>query len=182
MQPYEIIAQTIGIVAMVFNILSYQCKDAKKVFLMQMVGSGLFGINYFMLGATIGGVLNIVAVLRAIVYYNNEKLKSNHIGYFIFFIIAYILSYILTFTLLNKPFTLYNALIELLPVIAMISLNIGFKIGTSKAIRRFGFIASPCWLTYNIVNLAIGAIICEVISIASIIVGMLRHDINKKGE
>lgn len=182
MQPYEIIAQTVGIIAMVFNILSYQCKNAKSVFLMQMVGSALFGINYFMLGATIGGVLNIVAVLRAIVYYNGEKLKSNHVGYFIFFIIAYISSYILTFTLLNKPFTLYNALIELLPVIAMIALNVGFKIGTSKAIRRFGFIASPCWLTYNIVNFAIGAIICEAISIVSIFVGMLRHDIKNQNK
>ena len=178
----EIIAQAIGIVAMVFNVLSYQCKNAKKVFLMKMVGSALFGINYFMLGATIGGVLNIVAVMRAIVYYNSEKLKSNHIGYFIFFTIAYISSYVITFTLLGKPFTLYNAVIELLPVIAMISLNIGFKIGTSKAIRRFGFVASPCWLTYNIVNVAVGAIICEAISIVSIFIGMLRHDMNKENK
>ena len=176
----EVVAQAIGIIAMVFNVFSYQQKNAKRVFLMQMVGSALFGINYFMLGATIGGVLNIVAVIRAIVYFNSEKLRANHIGYFILFTLAYIGSYVLTFTLLEKPFTLYNALIELLPVIAMISLNIGFKVGTSKAIRRFGFIASPCWLSYNICNFAIGAIICEAISIVSIFVGMLRHDIKKE--
>lgn len=179
MEPLELIAQIIGIIAMCFNVFSYQQKNAKQVFLMQMIGSALFGINYFMLGATIGGVLNIVAVLRAIIYYNGEKVKSNHIGYFIFFTLAYIASYVLTFTVLNKPFTLYNAMVELLPVIAMIALNIGFKIGSSKAIRRFGFIASPCWLTYNIVNMAIGAIICEAISIISIFIGMLRHDVKK---
>lgn len=179
MQPIEIIAQAIGIVALVFNVLSYQQKSAKHVFLMQMVGSALFCINYFLLGATIGGVLNVVAVARAIVYYNSEKLKANHIVYFIFFTIAYISSYVITFTLLGKPFNLYNAVVELLPVVAMISLNIGFKIGTSKAIRRFGFIASPCWLAYNIINFAIGAIICEAISIISIFIGMLRHDIKK---
>lgn len=180
MKPIEIIAQIIGIVAMGFNILSYQQKNAKNVFLMQMVGSALFGVNYFMLGATIGGVLNIVAVIRAIVYYNGEKVKSNSRGIFLLFTFAYVGSYILTFTVLNKPFTLYNAIIELLPVVAMISLNIGFKIGTSKAIRRLGFVASPCWLTYNIVNLAIGGIVCEAISIISIIIGYLRHDIKNK--
>ena len=182
MQPIEIIAQAIGIVAMAFNVISYQQKKAKQVFLLQMVGSGLFCINYFLLGATIGGVLNIVAVIRAIVYYNSEKIKGSNLGFFIFFCAAYISSYIVTFTLLGKPFTPYNAVVELLPVIAMIALNIGFKIGSSKAIRRFGFIASPCWLTYNIVNLAVGAIICEAISIVSIFIGMLRHDrkTNKK--
>ena len=180
MKPIEIIAQIIGIVAMGFNILSYQQKNAKNVFLMQMVGSALFGVNYFMLSATIGGVLNIVAVIRAIVYYNGEKVKANSRGIFLLFTFAYVGSYILTFTVLNKPFTLYNAIIELLPVVAMISLNIGFKIGTSKAIRRLGFVASPCWLTYNIVNLAIGGIVCEAISIISIIIGYLRHDIKNK--
>ena len=177
---FEIIAQIIGIIAMCFNVLSYQQKQARHIFLMQMVGSALFGINYFMLGATIGGVLNIVAVIRAIVYYNGEKIRANRTMVFLLFSLAYIGSYVLTFTVLGKPFTLYNAIVELLPVIAMIALNFGFKIGTSKAIRLSGFVASPCWLSYNIINVAIGAIICEAISIISIFIGYLRHDIKNK--
>lgn len=176
MEPIEITAQTIGIIAMAFNILSYQQKRAQNVFLMQMVGSALFCVNYFMIGAISGAVLNVVAVIRAIVYYNGEKIKSNSWAYFILFSIAYLASYILTFTVFQKEFNLYNALVELLPVIAMISLNIGFKLGSSKAIRKMGFIASPCWLSYNILNFAIGGIICEVISLVSIIIGVFRHD------
>ncbi len=176
MDPIEIIAQLIGIVALIFNVISYQQKDAKKVFLLQMIGGALFCINYFMIKAIIGAVLNIVAVIRAVVYYNGEKIKSNSWVYFSLFSFAYILSYLLTFTVFKVEFTLYNALIELLPVIAMISLNIGFKIGSSKAIRKMGFIASPCWLSYNILNFAIGGIICEAISLVSIIIGVFRHD------
>ena len=42
MTPTEIIAQAFGIVAMVFNVLSYQGKKQSTVIAMQMCGSVLF--------------------------------------------------------------------------------------------------------------------------------------------
>ena len=68
MKPIEIIAQIIGIFAMLFNILSYQCKRQKAVIAMQLFGGLLFAVNFLMLGALVGGILNIIAVLRAILF------------------------------------------------------------------------------------------------------------------
>ena len=45
-----------------------------------------------------------------------------------------------------------------------------------EAIRKYALISSPLWLIYNIANFSIGAIICEVLSLCSILVGMLRLD------
>lgn len=180
MLPLEIVAQVVGIVAMVFNILSYQGKKQSTVITLQLFGASLFAVNFFMLGATIGGIMNIIAAVRAIVFVNKKRLRAESIWWLIAFIILFLTAYVLTFTVFGKAFTLINALIELLPVIAMTVSTIGFRNGSAKAIRYWGLIGSPSWLIYNIFNLAIGAIICEVVSLISIIVGIIRYDIKKK--
>ena len=179
MTPYELIAQAIGVAAMFFNIMSFQQKTSKGAIAFQLFGAFLFSVNFFMLGAVVGGILNVVATIRAIVYLNREKLKTDHIGWLIGFIFVFVLSYIMSFTVFKKEFTLINALTELLPVIGMTAQTIGFRINTAKAIRRLGLISSPAWLIYNIYNFAVGAIICEVLSLGSILISMLRYDRKK---
>lgn len=176
MTAYDIIAQAVGLVAMVFNILSYQQKTARGAITFQLVGSSLFAVNFFMLGATVGGLMNLIAAFRAIVYRNKKRFRSDSIVWLAVFIALYVLSYVLTFTLLGKTFRPATGLLELLPVIAMTATTVSFRMESAKAIRRFGLISSPSWLVYNIANLAVGAIVCEAVSLVSIGIGMLRHD------
>ena len=179
MNPITIIAQTIGIFAMAFNILSYQQKTRKMAIAFQLGGSILFSINFFMLGATVGGILNAIGIVRALVFLNKEKLHADRPIWLAGFTSAYILSYILAFTAFGKAPTPFNFFIELLPVIGMIATTISFQLTDAKSIRRFGLISSPSWLVYNIVNFSIGAIICEVLSLGSIIIGIIRLDRKK---
>ena len=179
---YEIAAQGVGIVAMAFNILSYLQKTRKGVISFQLLGASLFAVNFFMLGATIGGILNLIAAIRAVIYLNKEKLRADSPIWLIGFISLYIGSYILNFTLLGKDFTLQNALIEVLPVIGMVAINLSYIKNDAKTVRLFGLVSSPSWLIYNIANFAIGAIVCEVLSICSIIAGIVKYDIKRKNE
>ena len=176
---YEFTAQCIGIVAMAFNILSYQMKASRRVVIMQLFGGALFSVNFFMLGAYVGAILNLVATFRAIVYSNREKFKAGSIYWLILFIILYIASYALSFTVFGRELTPYNTIIELLPVIAMTATTLGFRSDKASVIRKFSLISSPCWLIYNIAFFSVGAIICEAVSIVSIIVGIFRHDVGK---
>ena len=176
MKPIEIIAQGIGIVAMLFNILSYQCKKQKMVIALQLFGGAFFSLNFLLLGATVGGILNILATIRAIVFLFKEKLKADRLPWFLAFIAAYIGVYILNFTLFERELTLYNMLLELLPVIGMVALNVGFRLKDAAAVRKCGLVSSPAWLIYNIAVGSWGAIICEVLTLISIFIGMFRHD------
>lgn len=178
MKPIEIIAQIIGIIAMMFNILSYQGKKQRTVITMQLFGASLFAINFLMLGATIGGILNILGVIRAVVFIFKDKLKANHISWLISFTATYIAVYILNFTVFGKEPTVFNFIIELLPVIGMLALNIGFSLKDSAGIRKCGLVSSPAWLIYNIFAGSWGAIICETFTLFSIFIGMFRHDKN----
>ncbi|MBR3868895.1 MAG: YgjV family protein [Clostridia bacterium] len=180
MTTTEIIAQIIGIFAMIFNLLSYQQKTRNKAIIFQLFGTTLFTVNFLMLGAMVGGLLNLVGAIRAIIFINKEKLRADHIAWQIGFVIVYFASYILTFTLFGKEPTAFNFIIEFLPLIGMIATTISYRFTDAKAIRRFGLISSPAWLIYNIANLAVGAILCEVLSLCSIIIGIVRLDRKKK--
>ena len=180
MTTFELIAQAVGIVAMSFNILSFQQKTHKRVITFQLFGSLLFALNFFMLDAAVGAILNLVGAMRAIVFMNREKFRANHIGWLIFFTALYLSSYVLTFTVFGKEMTAFNAIIELLPVAAMTATTVSFRLQNARAIRLFGLFSSPSWLIYNIVNFAIGAIICEVLSLCSIVLGLIRYDLKPR--
>lgn len=176
MKPIEIIAQIIGIIAMTFNILSYQGKKQKTIVVLQLFGATFFAVNYLLLGATVGGILNILGVIRALVFFFGDKLKADRLPWLLAFTASYISVYVLNFTVFGKEPTAFNLIIEILPVIGMLALNIGFRLKDSAKIRKCGLISSPAWLIYNIVAGSWGAIICELFTLGSIFVGMLRHD------
>lgn len=174
-----ITAQIVGLLAMAFNILSYQQKTRERAIAFQLCGGGLFAVNFLLLGATTGAILNVIAVIRAIVFLHREKFQANHPGWLIGFIATYFGSYIITFALLGKNPTLANLIVEILPVIGMTATTLSFRLTDAKAIRRYGLISSPSWLIYNICCFSVGAIICEVLSLFSIVIGMLRLDTRK---
>jgi hypothetical protein len=175
-----IIAQVVGLLAMTFNILSYQQKTRERAIAFQLCGGGLFAVNFLLLGATTGAILNVIAVIRAIVFLQREKFHANHPAWLIGFIGTYFASYGITFTLLGKDPTFANLIIELIPVIGMTATTLSFRLTDAKAIRRYGLISSPSWLIYNLCCFSVGAIICEVLSLFSIVIGMLRLDKQKE--
>lgn len=181
MDLYGMFAQGVGIVAMGFNILSYQQKTRRRAIGFQFFGSLLFALNFFLLGATVGAILNLVGTVRAMVYLNKEKLQAQRLSWLLGFVAVYLTSYLLTFTVFGKEPTLINLIVEFLPVVGMTATTASFRLTDAGAIRRFGLISSPTWLIYNIANFSIGAICCEVLSLGSILIGILRHD-RKKAE
>ena len=176
MTTFELLAQAIGIVAMAFNILSYQQKTPKRVITFQLFGSALFAVNYLLIGAPVGMCMNIIGILRAVVYSNREKFRADRVAWLLLFIALFASSYLLSFTVFGMEFTLRNSILELLPVIGMSATTISFRLQNAATIRKFGLISFPCWVTYNAVSGSIGGVICELFSICSIIIGLIRYD------
>ena len=176
----ENIAQVIGVFAMVAICLSFVQRDKKTVLILQLIGSLLFAVNYFMRAAFAGGLLNVLGFIRAIVFLNKDKLKANHPAWTIGFTACYFLSYASVFLIFGKEPTFANFFFELLPVIAMVLSLISFRYSDAMHIRLFGLGSSPLWLTYNIASGSVGAIVCEVLNLCSITIGIMRYDINWK--
>lgn len=176
MNTNQIVAQAIGIVAMAFNILSYQGKQQKTVIALQLFGAGLFAVNYLLLGAAVGGILNLIGTVRAVVFLFKDKLKTDRVHWLVAFVLSYLAVYVLNFTVFGKELSVKNCIIELLPVIGMTALTIGFRLKKAADIRKCGLVSSPAWLIYNVTVGSWGAIFCEIFTLISIFVGMFRHD------
>lgn len=176
MGAIKIIGQAIGIVAMACNIISYQQKRQSRLVTLQLLGGVFFAVSFFMLGATVGGVMNLAATARGLLFLFEKRLRATHPAWLGGFIVLYAVLYVLTFTVFGVKPTPAAFFIEALPVIGMTATSIGFMLASSRAVRRLGLIASPAWLAYNIYYGSVGAIVCEVISLASIFIGMYRHD------
>jgi len=172
----ELIAQVIGLAAMAFNISSYQRKSRMGVIGFQLWGSVLFALNFYLLGATVGAMMNVLSAVRAVVFLNREKFRANHPAWLVGFVAAFLASYVLTFTAFGKDATFKNLLVEFLPVIGMTATTISFRYTDAKTIRRFGLVSSPSWLIYNLFAGSLGAIACEVLSLGSILLGIWRMD------
>ena len=172
----ELIAQVIGLAAMACNISSYQRKSRMGVIGFQLWGSVLFALNFYLLGATVGAMMNVLSAVRAVVFLNREKFRANHPAWLVGFVAAFLASYVLTFTAFGKDATFKNLLVEFLPVIGMTATTISFRYTDAKTIRRFGLVSSPSWLIYNLFAGSLGAIACEVLSLGSILLGIWRMD------
>ena len=174
--------QAIGIVAMVLNIVAFQFKSKRNILLCMFAGSALFAVNMFMLGAVMGGIMNVLSVARSLVYMKKDSLPIQIKAVNAIFVSAYLISYLLSFTLLGTEPSARNLILELLPVIGMSAMTLAFAGNNAKIIRLSGFISSPCWLVYNVFNMAIGGILCETFGLVSIISSLIRIDILGKKE
>ena len=175
-------AQILSIAGLACIVASYQQKKKSALILWQLVGGALFGIHYLLLGAYAGFLLNIIAVVRALVFYKgNLPKKLGNIWVCIFHGLC-LGAYAITFLVFGTAPTLPNFLLEVLPVIGMFCLSISFNMTGAKEIRRLGMVSSVCWLIYNIFHLSIGGIACEGMCLVSIIIGMLRYDRRRKND
>lgn len=180
MTPIEILAQVISILGMSMNVLSFQQKNKKMVIAFQFFGGAFFAISFFMLGAIVGGIMNIIAVIRAIVYMNKEKLHTDRVEWVYVFTALFFISYALTFTVIGKEPTPKNLILEMLPIIGMIATTISFRLDGAKEVRRLGLVSAPVWLIYNIFCFSLGGILCEIFGMISIFIGMIRFDFKRK--
>lgn len=176
---YEIIAQSIGVLGMVVVVLSFQNKTHRGLVLTQLVGACLFTVNYLMIGAMLGCLINFICIFRSIVFSNKARFRADNPIWLIVFIGLFVASYVLTFTVFGTPPTVDNLLIEALAVIGMSASTIGYFLKDAKAVRRMGLIHSPAWLTYNCFRFTIGGVLCEAFSLISIFIAMWRYDIKK---
>ena len=176
------VAQGFGIIGMIFNLLVFQQRTHKRVVACQFFAAVAFAFNYLLLGAFVGGLLNIVGALRAGVFFFKEKTRANSVFWLVFFIVAFAVSYPLTFLAFGTAPTPKNLVIEALPVVAMVIITVSLRLGSAKAVRFMGLFSSPMWLTYNCFSHSIGAIASEILNLISMIVGIIRFDIKRKGK
>lgn len=155
--------QIVSVIAMMAIILSFQCKSNKKLAFVYGTGATLFAVSYFMLGQPSAALYNIISAIFSIMCLK-EKYKTN-LNFGIIVALFIVATY---FTFEN-----WWSLILMSAVIAS-AYSMMFKSGKFIRNIRFFYI-SPIWLINNTVMcFTIGGIICEIITMTSVIVSFIR--------
>lgn len=169
MTPVETVGQVIGFIGMAMLFISFQQKENKKIYFWQIIGVSLFTVHFAMLGAYTGALLNILGVLRAVVFYNSEKKWAQSKLWVYGLLAAYVVVGIL----------IWEDRYSLLPILAMVLSTFAFTADTPFHFRLLSFPCSPMWLTYNIHHFSISGSIAECCSMTSMIIAFIRCDLMK---
>ncbi len=170
--PY--IANVVGIIAVTVFVLSYQQKTRTGIVVCNAVSRTLYVVQYLMLFAFEGAILDIIGVGVSILAQNrNRPFIKRHLR---LFFIASNLSVIIAGLLL------YKNVFSLFPMMGVLLHTGAFWLNDERKIRIVSFIGSPFWFVYNLVSLAYGSAVGDLLTMASIATAFVRYDIMKKGK
>ena len=160
----ELIGQCFGIAAFIIAFLAYQAKTSKKLLIVQSGAILCFCIHYALLGAVTGFALNVICLLRNIIFSNKEK------RFFSSRLWPYALALV---TVVIGIFT-WEDWYSILLIIALSVITVCMSRPTSQGIRISLLVTCPFALVYNIFVLSVGGMVNESLSIISSTIGIVR--------
>lgn len=167
------IAQAVGFVGMIMAFISFQKSNREGIILFQIMASFIFTLHFTLLGTITndytGAVMNVLGVIRNIIFLHREKSWANNKAWLYIFLLFFIVSGIIT----------YRNIFSLFPVLGMCIASVALWMRNSKHTRFIVIFASPCWLIYNIVNHSIPGVLTESFVLISLTISIIRYDLLK---
>ena len=165
-------ANAIGILAVIVFVLSYQQKTRRGIVLCNVISRGLYVIQYLLLFAFEGAVLDILGMIASVLA---QKKDSAFIKKHLKVVIICVNSVIIIAGIL-----LYKNIWSLLPMMGVLLHTGAFWLDNEKHIRRISLLGSPFWLLYNLISGAFGSAIGDIMTMVSITLAMIRYDFKKE--
>ena len=165
------IALIIGLIATVFYFLGYLQKKKKHIMILNFTSRCLYILQYVLLGAFSGAVLDISGGVATVVAgKKNASFIRRYkwaviLGVNVFIIGAGI--YIMTVS--SDP-------LGVLPIAGVMCHTNAFWLDKEKNVRRLSMMGSPFWLAYNFFSGAYASCVGDLLSMVSLGIAMYRYD------
>ena len=159
----------IGIIAIAEGFLIYASTSRRKMLLFKLIEDVLWLFNYLFSGGYAGAILNGVAILREIVFYNRDRSRFCASGLFLpVFILLTLVSPVASMASGSED------LHALLPAVGSVLAVIGFYQSSPTVARRLGLPAQTLWLLYSVYGHNATAAAANAILLLSAVVGEVR--------
>ena len=191
---FDIFIQVIGFIGIALNILSVQFNKHWKIMLFKTLGSMTFVLQYILLGAWVGMVMDLIGSIRNIVFtLNVQKGKSNKFWIVFFSVITFIAGVITIISTWDKAIgyasnwstnadvvLVIAVSISIISIIAKLLTTIAYGFKDPHTIRMVNIPSNACWVVYNVVAFSIAGVINDLMCLVSIIIAEIRF--SKKGK
>lgn len=134
------------------------------------VNSLLCAVHYLLLGGYTGTCICLASCFTNTVYWYRNKNGKSTLIYQIVFGIMFVLLALFSW---HSPFSIFIMIAKLIS-------SVSLGINNPRIIRMLKLISFPCWLVYDIYMGSISGTVGDVLSIASVVIGIIRLDILKK--
>ncbi len=182
---FEIFVQVLGFLAIALNIIAVQFNKYGTIIFFKTLGSLLFVVQYFLLGAYTGMVMDLIGSVRNIIFSLNVKNKrSNKVPVVIFSCItaiAGILTIAFTWDVSKirwtdnvKFATALMVIISVLSIFAKLISTISYSIADPHKMRMLNIPSSSCWLVYNFVAFTLAGTLNEIMTLTSVFIAEFR--------
>lgn len=170
----NLISQLFGIVGVLTFVLSFQIKSNKKLYLVQILSNTMFAIQFVLLGAYSGCINLVICMIRNMLFINRKK--------WTFVNSPAMLAALIALFVINTAIN-WKAWYDIFTLAAVISATTAFWSGNPRKIRTYNlFVASPCWLIYDVCVGAWAGVLNEVIGMTSIVISIIRFGWKELGE
>lgn len=160
------ISQVLVGVAFIFDTVSFQLKERRRILVCLIISSILIGAHFFVLGKTTAGVLVFISTARFLTSYFTTNRR------FMFLFMA-LVPVVLVFT--------YQSPVSLLASLASLFITWGSFHPTDKRLRQSMMVGTTLWLTHNILVKSPVAAMVELFFLISNLVGYYRFYIRAVG-
>lgn len=159
------IAQTLGWIAALLTFVSYQCKEHKKLIIIQTISTLSICISYLLLNAWSGMLLNVICIIRNLIIYRKDiKLYSYSFW-------AYVLAAIMGIMGVLS----WQGPMSLLIIVALVVNTLFLYFPNVQHLRKSILITSSLIAIYNIYYTVWGGVLNEIIAISSAAIGLYRY-------
>lgn len=165
MTVMELIGQIFGLIAVAISFVAYQMPTQKKILFMNLLVTVAILLNYAFIGATTGMILNVVCVIRNLIFMNRDKKIFSYKFY------PYLLMVIIGGLSLFTSEGTYSILIT----IGLIINTFALSLTNPQATRYCMAISCSFIFAYNVFVFSIGGMINEAVAITSSVLGIIRH-------
>ncbi|NCB52703.1 MAG: YgjV family protein [Clostridia bacterium] len=167
MTPYSAAVQALGLVGLLFGILAFQNNKHKNIVLLKLLNEFFFAVQYILLGAYTGAVMNLISCVRNYIYCKSVEAGKPTIKWVVLFSVIIAAAGIMT----------WSSALSLVPILAKLLTTVAYGMKDTKKVRFLTLPSSLCWLFYNALYHSAGGVINEVFTTASILIAVVRFDI-----
>ena len=163
----NIIIQLIGGLGIAASIISFQLKKHSRILFFRTLNELIFAIQYFLLGAYTGMIMNLIGCVRNIIFTKQiSENKKTTVSSIVFSILFFVLG--LVFRQGYK---------SILIITAKVLSTFAYGNKNTTLVRGVIFVTSISWLIYNYCVFSIAGMLCETFTLLSLIIGIVRLDI-----
>lgn len=160
--------QTLGIIALIFNIIAFASRTRDRILFRQAIASAFFVVHFMLLGAITGAVMSVIVIIRNWVF--EHKLTSawaKHRYWLYVFMIVPVLALFIS----------WQGMISLFPVVGTSVAVYGLWHNKPKSIRIWMLASTIIWTPYLFIMHSYPGIINQAIIAGATIFGMAedRH-------